>query len=57
MMAEEQKKSEPHGDGKAVFIELGTDDEYEEYVKNEVHGWGGFIKKVFNLNKDETDSE
>jgi hypothetical protein len=46
------------GDGKAVFMEFGTEDEFEEYRHNEDLGWGGFIKKVFNLNKkDETNNE
>lgn len=46
------------GDGKAVFIELGTDEEYEDYVMKEERGWGNFIKKVFNPNdNDETNSD
>lgn len=46
---------EPVGDGKAVFLELGTEEEYEEFVKKEEQGWGPFFKKVFNLkSNDET---
>lgn len=44
-----QVESEPIGDGKAAFFELGSDEEFEEYKHNEELGWGGFIKKIFNL--------
>jgi len=47
------------GDGRAAFFEDGTEDEYEDFVKNEDLGWRGFIKKVFNPDKqanDETNS-
>ena len=45
------------GDGKAVFIEYGNDEEFDEYVKMEEKGWKGFYKKIFNINKDETDNK
>jgi len=53
----EKKSQEALGDGKAVFLELGTDEEYEEYVMKEDRGWGGFIKKIFNPEKNETNNE
>ena len=50
-------ESGPLGDGKAVFIELGTEEEYEEHVKMEDRGWKGFYNRVLNLNKhDEANS-
>lgn len=55
---EEREKTEgPLGDGKAVFLADMTDEEYEKYVMEEEKGWGGFIKEVFNLNKNETNRE
>ena len=36
------------GDGKAVFLEYGTEDEEEEFVRLEDRGWKGFYKKIFN---------
>lgn len=45
------------GDGKAVFIELGTEEEYEEYKVKEEQGWESFFKKIFNPKEnDEADS-
>lgn len=46
-----KKEEEPLGDGKAVFLEDGTEDEFQEYVQNEERGWGSFINKIKNLNK------
>ncbi len=46
------------GDGKAVFIEFGNEEEYEEHVKMEDQGWKGFYNKIINLNKhDEANRE
>ena len=39
------------GDGKAVFMENGTDDDFEEFDRKENKGWSGFYKKVKNLGK------
>lgn len=39
------------GDGKAVFIELGTDEEYDDYVMKEEKGWKNFYKIIFNPNE------
>ena len=48
---------EPVGDGKAVFLEFGTEDEEEEFVRLEEKGWKGFYKRIFNINKkNETNS-
>ena len=44
------------GDGKGVFLADMNDDEYDEYVEKVDRGWGGFIKKALNLNKNETNS-
>jgi len=44
-------KNDSIGDGKAVFLENGTDDDFEEYERDITKGWGGFYKKVFNINK------
>jgi hypothetical protein len=38
---------EIEGDGKAVFMEFGTEDEEEEFVRLEDRGWKGFYKKIF----------
>jgi hypothetical protein len=46
------------GDGKAVFIEFGNEEEYEEHVKMEDRGWRGFYNKIINLNNhDEANRE
>lgn len=45
-----EESKEPLGDGGAIFLEEGTEDEFEEYVHLEEKGWGGFIKKVFSIN-------
>jgi len=51
-------KDEPLGDGKAAFIENGTEMEYIEYDRLENKGWKGFYKKVKNLGKkDETNKQ
>ncbi len=42
--------TEPLGDGGAVFISDATDEEYEEYVHNEKHGWGKF-KEILDIIK------
>ena len=40
-----------------VFLEEGTEEEYEDYDKKENKGWGNFIKDIFNLdNKNETNN-
>lgn len=44
------QEPEPIGDGGAVFISDATDEEYEEYVKNDVQGWGKF-KKAWEILK------
>ncbi len=45
------------GDGRAVFIDLGTEEEFEDFVKKEEQGWGSFLKKIFNPSEnDETNS-
>jgi len=49
-MEEERNK----GDGKAVFLSDMNEEEYQEYVHNEIEGWKGFTNKVvklFKLNK------
>lgn len=43
------KPASPNGDGKAVFFEDGTEEEFEEYTHLETHGWKGFINKIKNL--------
>ena len=52
-------KGEPLGDGKGAFFGEGDEEEFEEFVKMEDHGWKGFINKVRNLgkNKDDTNEE
>lgn len=42
--------SEPIGDGGAIFIDDATDEEYEEYIKNEVNGWSKF-KQMWEILK------
>ena len=39
---------------KAVFLEEGTDEDWEEYDHKENKGWGKFISKVFNLNSEKS---
>ena len=58
IMEESQRESEPLGDGKAVFLEFSSDEDFEEYEKMENQGWKGFYKKIFNLNNqdDKTNS-
>ena len=36
-------------DGKGVYLEPGTEDEFEEYHRNEEMGWKAFINKIKNL--------
>lgn len=38
------------GDGGAVFISDATEEEFEEYQHNEVHGWGKF-KQIWDILK------
>lgn len=38
--------AEPLGDGKAVFLSDMTEDEYQEYVRNEENGWKKFKEKI-----------
>lgn len=40
------KATEPIGDGQAVFLPDMTEQEYEEYLKDEVNGWKKFKKKL-----------
>lgn len=41
-----------------TFISDGTEEDYDDYVLKEKQGWGGFYKKIFNLNKnDEANNE
>ena len=50
---EERKKAEgPLGDGKAVFMEEGTEEEFDRFVEEEERGWKGFFTKIFNLNNE-----
>lgn len=51
---EKAKEGEPIGDGKAVFLSDGTEDEYQEYDRNVNKGWGPFIKKALNLKSHES---
>lgn len=46
----ESKDVEPIGDGGAVYISDATDEEYDEYQKNEVQGWGKF-KAIIDILK------
>lgn len=45
-----QRESSP-GDGRAVFIEDGTEAEYDQYVKESEQGWKSFNNKVKELLK------
>ena len=51
------KEEEVKGDGKGVFLEDMTDEEYEDWVMKEEKGWKGFINKVFNLKSNEANDE
>lgn len=51
------KTDPPVGDGGAVFISEGTEEDYEEHDRLENKGWKGFYKKITNLNKDETNNK
>jgi hypothetical protein len=47
-----ESKPEPtktEGDRGGVYLEPGTEDEWEEYHKNEDLGWRNFINKIKNL--------
>ena len=48
---EKAKEKEPLGDGKAVFLSDGTEEDYQEHDRNVNKGWGPFIKKALNLEK------
>lgn len=59
-MLNNQEPILPDDDSKpdGMFLDEGTEEDWEEYDKKENKGWGGFINKVFNLNKeDETNSK
>ena len=54
MEVERMEEERNKGDGKAVFLSDMNEEEYQEYVHNEIEGWKGFTNKVvklFNLNK------
>ncbi len=42
----EAKEREVHGDGRAVFFADPTDEEFEQYEREEVHGWRGFFQRL-----------
>lgn len=44
---------EPNG----VFLPDMTEDEYEEYYKNEVKGWGKVYKKINEIIKNDRSTE
>ena len=44
-VVEEMTEEAPNG----VFFDDATEEEYEDYKLKEEQGWGGFIKKVFNI--------
>lgn len=44
-----EKQELSNGNGNAVFISYGTDDEYEDFVEKEDRGWGKFINKILHL--------
>lgn len=41
-----QVEPEEVGDGKAKFLSDMTEEEYEDYQRNEVQGWGKVLKKL-----------
>lgn len=45
------------GNGKGVFFGDMDADEYHDYILNEEQGWKGFMKKVFNLNNNESNNK
>jgi hypothetical protein len=49
MMTGEKKEitPEPEGDGKAVFMEDMTEEEYQDYLHKEKHGWKNFYKTIW----------
>lgn len=51
MEVEKQEEERLKGDGKAVFLSDMTEEEYQEYVHNEVDGWKKFTNKVAKLFK------
>ena len=54
MEVERMEEERNKGDGKAVFLSDMNEEEYQEYVHNEIEGWKGFTNKVvklFKLNK------
>ena len=55
--AERKRAEGPLGNGKAVFLEEGTDEDFERFVEEEERGWKGFFNKIRNLNnKDENET-
>ena len=51
MEFEKMEEERLKGDGKAVFLSDMTEEEYQEYLHDEVNGWKKFNNKLSNLLK------
>ncbi len=54
-VTDEDLKSIPDENTKASFFSDGTEDEYKEWVRKEVHGWSKFDKMVSELTRKNHD--
>lgn len=48
-MTVNNKKEEPLGNGKAVFLSDMSEDEFKEWEEDQVHGWAKFKRTIKNL--------
>lgn len=51
MEVERMEEERNKGDGKAVFLSDMNEEEYQEYVHNEIEGWKGFTNKIKKILK------
>lgn len=50
-MTDESIDTLPDEDTKAVFIPEGTDEDYEKFVRDHIHGWKEVDKRINDLMK------